>query len=45
VYSLQAAVCSRLQQRLLYTIFILLSSLFLSFFNLFFFHPLLTYEQ
>ena len=31
----QAAVCSDLRHRLLYTIFILLSTLFLSFFNLF----------
>ena len=37
VYSSQAAVCSRLRHRLLYTILILLSSLFLSFFNLFYF--------
>ncbi len=42
VYSLQAAVCSRLQQRLLYTIFILLSSPFLSFFQSFFLCFLLT---
>ena len=35
VYSSQAAVCRNLRHRLLYTIFILLSSLFLSFFNLF----------
>ena len=41
VYSSQAAVCSRLQQRLLYTIFILLSTPFLSFFHLFYFANLL----
>ena len=35
VYSSQVAVCSDLRHRLLYTIFILLSTLFLSFFNLF----------
>ena len=45
VYSLQAAVCSRLQQRLLYTIFILLSTPFSSFFQSFFFFLLLTYAR
>ena len=45
VYSSQAAVCSRLRHRLLYTIFILLSTPFSSFFQSFFFFLLLTYAR